>query len=262
MISRTMALPRPWIGVFGFFLVAAANVGAQNFDDVEIKTTAVAGSVYVLEGLGGNIGVLVGDDGILLVDDQFAPLADKIRSALAELSPNPIVFVLNTHVHGDHTGGNAVFGREAPVVAHTHVRDRLTEVLEKKLAETVTTNSLPVVTFDESLTLHLNGEEIEMIHLPAGHTDGDAVVLFKTSNVVHVGDLFHNGRNPIVDPTNGGTVDGYLANVAALLERLPEDVKIIPGHGPLATLDDYRAFYERIRQDPSVFVERPAGRVP
>ena len=161
----------------------------RDFSDVEIKTIHAAGNIYMLEGRGGNIGVSVGSDGILMVDDQFEPLADKIEAALKKLSDGQLKFVLNTHFHGDHTGGNEVFGPTAPIIAHTNVRERLKVKLSPE--------GLPIITFDTSLSIHFNGEEIRVIHFPKGHTDGDSVIFFTGANVVHMGDHFFSGRFPL-----------------------------------------------------------------
>ena len=164
---------------------------------MQIKATKVAGNVYMLEGAGGNIGVSVGDDGILIVDDQFAPLADKIRAALKALADKKLRFILNTHWHGDHTGGNVAFGPEATIIAHDNVRKRLSTEQKSRSSKAPRRASpkeaLPVITFDQSLSVHFNGEEIRAIHYPQGHTDGDSVIFFTASNVVHLGDDFFAG---------------------------------------------------------------------
>jgi cyclase len=203
----------------------------RNFDNVEIKATKVAGSVYMLTGAGGNIGVSVGDDGIVIVDDQFAPLAPKIREALRGITTKPFRFVVNTHFHGDHTGGNTVFGREAPIVAHENVRKRLRTGSGQ--TPPAPAEALPIITFDANMMIHLNGEDIRASHFPHGHTDGDSVIYFTQSNVVHMGDHFFNGMFPFIDLASGGTVRGLIANVEYVLATLPPDAKIIPGHGPL-----------------------------
>jgi len=229
--------------------VLSAPIRAQqDYSDVEIKTTHVAGKVYMLEGRGGNIGVSVGNDGILMVDDQFAPLADKIRAALKQLGEGKLEFVLNTHWHGDHTGGNPQFGPEAPIIAHTNVRQRLAteQKLFDRVVEPLPKEGLPVITFDESVSVHFNGEEIRVIHFPHGHTDGDSVVFFTGSNVVHLGDDLFNGMFPFVDLDHGGDVEGMARNVAAVIARLPADVKVIPGHGPLASLEDLKTFHRML----------------
>ena len=186
----------------------------RDFSRIEIKTTHVAGSIYMLEGAGGNIGVSVGPDGILLVDDQFAPLAEKIRNALKALGEGPLKFLVNTHFHGDHTGGNVVFGAEAHIISHANVRKRLQMKSPSKEA-------LPVVTFGDSLSIHFNGEEIRVMHFPNSHTDGDSVVFFTGSNVVHTGDLFFSGRFPYVDLDSGGDMEGLIKHITDLLTELP-----------------------------------------
>ncbi|MCH7993678.1 MAG: MBL fold metallo-hydrolase [Planctomycetes bacterium] len=237
-----------------FSSVAAAQ---RDYSGVKIETTHVAGPIYMLEGSGGNIGVSAGEDGILIVDDQFAPLADKIRAALAKINKGDLQFVLNTHWHGDHVGGNVEFGREAAIVAHTNVRRRLSTV-QKLFGETkdpLPKHALPVITFDDSLSIHFNGEEIHVLHFPHGHTDGDSVVFFNKSNVVHMGDHHFAGMFPFVDLDHGGDVVGMARNVKTVIDRLPPDVKIIPGHGPLSTLDDLKA-YHRMLTGTTAFVRK------
>jgi cyclase len=185
------------VSVVVLLAVSAVSADAQrNFDGVEVKATRVTDYVYMLTGAGGNIAASVGDDGILIVDDQCEPLADKIRAALGELSEGKLQFVLNTHYHGDHTGGNSVFGDAAHIVAHANVRKRLSE-------EGKPDTALPVITFTESLTIHFNGEEIRAVHFPNGHTDSDSVIYFPHANVVHMGDHFFSGRFPYVDIDGG-----------------------------------------------------------
>jgi glyoxylase-like metal-dependent hydrolase (beta-lactamase superfamily II) len=241
-------------------VLAAASAGAQqrDFSKVEMKATPVAGKVWMLEGAGGNIGVSVGSDGILIVDDQFAPLADKIRAALKGLGQGKLKFVLNTHWHGDHTGGNEVFGPEAPIIAHDNVRKRLAEgmTIPDRTVAPAPPQALPVVTFDESLSIHFNGEEIEVIHFPHGHTDGDSVIFFTGSKVVHMGDDFFAGRFPFVDLASGGDVQGLTKNIEAVLKRLPADAKIIPGHGPLSTRQDLERFHRMLVETTDVVRQR------
>ncbi len=217
----------------------------RDFSNVQIKATHVRGAVHMLQGAGGNIGVSVGEDGILIVDDQFAPLADRIRKALREIDQGKVRLVLNTHWHQDHTGGNVEFGTEAAVVAHENVRKRLATPQRVRGEEVGPSPSkaLPIITFDESLTIHFNGEEIRMFHLPHGHTDGDSAVFFAKSNVVHMGDLFFAGKFPFVDLDSGGDVEGYTKNVETILKMIPADAMVIPGHGPLSTVEDLKAFH-------------------
>ena len=247
-------------------LFVAIPVHAQQPDlsKVEIKSTKVAGNVYMLEGAGGNIGVSVGADGVLIVDDQFAPLADKIRASLKTLGQGKLRFILNTHWHGDHTGSNAAFGPEATIVAHDNVRKRLsTEQRLEFFKQTVPASpkeALPVITFDQSLTVHFNGEEIRAIHFPNGHTDGDSVIFFTTSNVVHLGDDFFSGRFPFVDLDSGGSVEGLTKNVGELITKIPADAKLIPGHGPISTLDDLKAYHRMLVATTTIVRDKVAAK--
>lgn len=233
-------------------LTGSAPAQQQDFAKVEIKVQPVAGSVYMLEGAGGNIGVSVGSDGVLIIDDQFAPLADKIRAALRSINPGPLKFVLNTHWHGDHTGGNPAFGTEAPIIAHDNVRRRLTGELPPATpnpnAQPMAKEGLPVITYAQSASVHFNGEEIRLIHFPKGHTDGDTVIYFTKSNVVHMGDDMMTGRFPFVDFSSGGSVEGLERNIGEVIKMLPPGVKVIPGHGPLATLDDVKAYHQVLQE--------------
>ncbi|WP_438003912.1 MBL fold metallo-hydrolase [Sorangium sp. So ce321] len=220
----------------------------DQFAKVEIKAEKVAGAVYMLEGSGGNIAVSVGDDGIVIVDDQFAPLAPKIKAALKGITDRPVRFVLNTHWHFDHTGGNAIFGAGAPIVAHENVRKRLVSGGPKATVGDKTIDAippaskeaLPVVTFQDKISIHLNGEEIRAIHIPSGHTDGDAVVYFTKSNVVHMGDDFVTYGFPFVDLVSGGSVKGLIAAIDRVVKELPADVKVIPGHGKVSGVEDMK----------------------
>ncbi len=239
---------KTYILIVALILVCGSGIQAQDFSKVEIKVHKVSGNIYMLEGGGGNIGVSVGPDGILIVDDQYAPLADKIKAALKTLGEGKLKFILNTHWHGDHTGGNATFGPEAPIIAHTNVRKRLAEGLDLPGRQTKPSpkEALPVITFDESLSVHFNGEEIRVIHVPPGHTDGDSVIYFTAANVVHMGDQFFVDRFPFVDLASGGDVEGYTKNVGDVLAKLPAGVKIIPGHGALATPEDLKRFHNML----------------
>ncbi|HEX6190516.1 MAG TPA: MBL fold metallo-hydrolase [Pyrinomonadaceae bacterium] len=228
-------------------LAASQTVFAQqDWSKVEIKSTKVNGNVYMLQGAGGNIGVSVGADGILIVDDQYAPLADKIKAALKTLGEGKLKFILNTHWHGDHTGGNAAFSSEGSIIAHTNVRKRLAEgmTITGRTTPPAAKEALPIITFDQSVSVHFNGEEIRALHFPRGHTDGDAVIYFTSANVVHMGDLFFNGMFPFVDIDSGGDVEGYIKNVGEVLGKLPAGARIIAGHGPLATADDLKRFHD------------------
>jgi len=243
-----------------FPLTAAAQT---DFSKVEIKATKVNGNVYMLEGAGGNIGVSVGDDGILIVDDQFAPLADKIRAALKGIADKKLRFILNTHWHGDHTGGNVAFGPEAPIIAHDNVRKRLATEQKSAVFNRTTPASpreaLPVITFNQSLSVHFNGEEIRAIHYPQGHTDGDSVIFFSASNVVHLGDDFFAGRFPFVDLESGGSVAGLIKNIGEIIGKIPEGAKLIPGHGPISTLDDLKSYHRMLQQTTNIVRQKIAS---
>ena len=246
-------------------LALALTVSAQNdLSKVEIKATKINGNVYMLEGAGGNIGVSVGTDGILIVDDQFAPLADKIKAALKQLGEGKLKFILNTHWHNDHTGGNVKFGPEAPIIAQTNVRKRLSTEQRSEFFKNTTPASpkeaLPVITFDESLSVHFNGEEIKVIHFPQGHTDGDSVIFFTTSNVVHMGDDFFAGSFPFVDLESGGSVQGLTKNVGEILTKLPPGVKLIPGHGPISTADDLKAYHRMLVETTEIVRKKMAAK--
>lgn len=223
-----------------------------DFESVKIAVTPVAGNVYMLEGAGGNIGVSTGPDGVLMVDDQFAPLAPKIREAIASIAKdNPAIgFLINTHYHFDHSGGNPEFGKEARIVAHTNVRKRVTTTqnVVGRTIDPLPPEGWPVITYDDSVSIHFNGEEVKLMHLPGGHTDGDTVVFFTVAKVIHTGDLFVNGKFPFVDLQGGGDIGNYAANVAKILEMAPADAKIIPGHGPLATVADLQAFQQMLTE--------------
>lgn len=243
-------------------LAATQTVLAQqDLSKVEIKSTKVAGNVYMLQGAGGNIGVSVGTDGILIVDDQFAPLADKIKAALKTLGEGKLKFILNTHWHGDHTGGNAAFSSEGSIIAHTNVRKRLAEGMNitGRTVQPAPKEALPVITFDHNVSVHFNGEEIRVLHFPRGHTDGDAIIFFTNSNVVHMGDVFFNGMFPFVDIDSGGDVDGYIKNVGEVLAKLPAGAKIIPGHGPLAAAEDLKRFHDMMLKTTDIVRKKMAA---
>lgn len=234
------------------FALVSLAMAQQDFSKVEIKATHVAKNIYMLEGSGGNIGVSVGADGILIVDDQFAPLAEKIEAALKQLNPGKLKFVLNTHYHGDHTGGNAHFGRQGHIIAHTNVRKRLGGKPGDSKPE------LPIITFDDSLSVHFNGEEIKLMHVPPGHTDSDSIIHFTGANVVHMGDSFFSGRFPNIDLAGGGDVRGYIRNVEDAMKKIPADAKVIPGHGPLSTLKEMKEFHAMLVETSGI-VEKAIG---
>jgi len=236
----------------------AARAQDQDFSKVQIKVTKVAGNIYMLEGAGGNIAASVGEDGIVIVDDQYAPLADKIQTALKDLgiTNKPVRFVINTHYHGDHTGGNEPFANTgSTVIAQDNVRKRLESGGTagnggslKMEAKPAAKGALPIITFEHDVTVHLNGEDIRALHFPAGHTDGDAVIFFPKNNVVHMGDDFVRYGFPFIDVASGGSVQGMIAATEKATAQLPPDVKVIPGHGALSNLDDVRAYTQMLKE--------------
>lgn len=235
--------------------VLAPAATAQNWDAVEVRSEPVNGNIYVLFGAGGNIGVSVGDDGVFIVDDQFAPLTEKIKTAIAGLSDKPIRFAINTHYHGDHTGGNENLGRDGTViVAHDNVRIRMAAGTAIKAFNNTTPPqegfALPVLTFNDQAALHLNGEQTRLHHVSNAHTDGDSVVHFEGSNVIHMGDTFFHERFPFIDVENGGSVDGVIAAADKVLAIADDATRIIPGHGPVTDregLTQYRDMLATVR---------------
>src|SRR5436305_7639255 len=245
-----------------------ATAQQQDFSKVQIKATKVSGNIYMLEGAGGNIAASIGEDGIVIVDDQFAPLADKIQASLKGLgiTDKPVRFVINTHYHGDHTGGNAPFSTSgSTVIAQDNVRKRLEAGgtagnggsihMENKPAEKA---ALPIITFEHDVTVHLNGEDIRALHFPAGHTDGDSIIFFPKNNVVHMGDDFVRYGFPFIDVASGGSVQGIIDAMEKTAAQLPADVKVIPGHGALSNLDDVRA-YTKMLKETSAVVQKELG---
>lgn len=227
----------------------------DDFSKVEIKVSKVGGNVYMLKGAGGNIGFSAGRDGVVLVDDQFAPLAGRIKAALKAVTDKPVRFVINTHYHFDHIDGNASFQKDAPVIAHHNVRKRLESGgtpgnlgsvnQEMKPAHS---EALPILTFSQDVTIHLNGEDIRVLHYPSGHTDGDSMIFFPESNVVHMGDDFVTYGFPFIDLAGGGSVEGMIVAAEYVIARMPADVKVIPGHGTVSSLGDVRLYVEMIKE--------------
>jgi glyoxylase-like metal-dependent hydrolase (beta-lactamase superfamily II) len=245
------------IGLLGLGLLLGGVVSAaqeQDFSKVEMKVTKVAGDVYMLQGAGGNIGASVGEDGIVIVDDQFAPLAEKIQAALKGITDKPVRFIINTHYHGDHTGGNAYFQKQASIIAHDNVRKRLESGGTAGNGASIHMDvkpspkeALPIITFDHDVTVHLNGEDIRALYFPAGHTDGDSIIFFPKSNVVHMGDDFVTYGFPFIDVDSGGSINGMIEGVEKVIGQVPADVKIIPGHGQVSNLDDVRAYLTMLK---------------
>jgi len=238
--------------VFGISLVAgAAYAQQQDFDEVTIKTTKITEGVYMLEGAGGNIGLSVGDDGVVVIDDQFAPLTPKIQAAIAAITPKPIKFVLNTHWHGDHVGGNEnMAAAGAVIIAHDNVRKRMSveqfiEMMKRKVPASPP-KALPIVTFSTDVTLHLNGEDLHIISAGPAHTDGDAIVVFPKAKVVHMGDCFMTISYPFVDLSSGGNFDGFVAAADKVLGMADDSFKIIPGHGALSSKTDLKSWRDML----------------
>lgn len=223
-----------------FLLICSPLFAFQNMDDVKIEITPVNGNVYMVQGAGGNIGVLTGEDGVFMIDDQFAALSSRILDKVKTLSDKPVKFLVNTHHHGDHTGGNANLSNQGALIfAHENVR--------KRLKNDTVINGLPVVTFDENISLHLNNNDIMVVHVHNAHTDGDALIYFPQSNVLHTGDTFFNGRFPYIDLESGGSVDGDIEAAETGLSFINESTRIIPGHGDIANYEDYKAYLNMLK---------------
>ena len=238
-----------------FMAQPGAYSATPDFANVQIQTEKVADNVFMLVGAGGNIGVSAGKDCVLMIDTSYAPLADKIKAAIAQVSGKPIQYVVNTHWHQDHVGGNENFVKAgATVVAHENVRKRVsTEQFVKLLNKTVPPlpeSALPVITFSQDVTFHLNGNEIFIFHIERAHTDGDAIVHFKKSNVIHMGDIYFNGMYPFIDLSAGGSINGMIAAVERILLLCDQNTKVIPGHGHLsdkAELEEYLKMLVAVR---------------
>ena len=224
---------------------------AQDFSKVQIEHQALGGSVYMMTGYGGNIGVSAGADGVLIIDDQFEPLAEKIAAILKGIVDKPVKYVVNTHYHGDHTGSNVWFKKvhDATVFAHDNVRVRMG--LDSKNTQA----SLPVVTYEDGIKFHFNGDTIHIIHLGHGHTDGDSIIYFEGADVLHAGDLFFNGMFPYIALAGGGNVKGYMRGIESMLTMISDTTKIIPGHGPLADKADLQKVLQMLRETSKTIAE-------
>jgi len=234
--------------VFVALICAYANLYAQrNWDEIKIVAENVSDNIYMLKGSGGNIGVITGPDGTLMIDSQFAPLSEKIKAAIHELSDTSIVYLVNTHWHGDHTGGNENFGMDgATIIAHDNVRERLTTENVRPFRGTTPPApemAWPVITFNDEMSLHINGESLHLFHVHNAHTDGDSFIYFPKANVLHMGDCFFKDRFPYIDTDLGGSVAGAISAVEKAFMICDEETKIIPGHGDLASLEDLRKYF-------------------
>ena len=230
-----------------------AQAQGMDFSKVEIQAQKLNDTTWMLMGAGGNLGLSVGEDAVFLIDDQFAPMAPKIKAAIAKLTTKPVQFLLNTHFHFDHTGGNEAFGKEgAWIVAHDNVRRRMsTDQLISLVGNTSKQNAspkaaLPVVTVAGEISFHINGDEVHAFHVPRAHTDGDLIVHFRKGDVVHMGDTFFNGSYPFIDTSSGGTADGLIAAADRVLALATDKTRIIPGHGPLACKADLQAYRDLV----------------
>lgn len=219
-------------------LTFSITAGAQDWDNIQISTTKVTDDLYMLVGEGGNLGVSIGEDGVFLIDDQYAPLTEKILAAIRELSTDEIHFVFNTHYHGDHTGGNENLGKLGiDIVAHDNVYKRLH-------AEKMAKEGLPIITFNDQLTFHLNGMDIKARYYPSAHTDTDSIVYFNGKNVIHMGDTFFNESYPYVDVSGGGSWKGLLSTIKDTINNIDDETQIIPGHGPLTNKAGLILYYD------------------
>jgi len=242
---KTLRAVSVWLVLLSFRVAFADD----DFSKEVVKATPLTSTLYMLEGAGGNITASIGTDGVLLVDDDFAPMAEKLVAKLKELKGASPRFIINTHFHYDHTGGNEVFGSTATIIAATAVRERLMteQVLWKEQHPPEPAQALPILTFENSLSLHINDDEVRVLHLAKGHTDGDTVVFFKQGKVVSMGDLYFSGMFPIFHPEHNGSLEGYAKNIAKVLQKTPDDGKIVPGHGPLSNKAELKKYHRMIR---------------
>jgi glyoxylase-like metal-dependent hydrolase (beta-lactamase superfamily II) len=232
-------------------LLSVSSAFGQDYDKVQIKTVKTSGNVYMLMGSGGNLGVLAGDDGVFLVDDQFAPLTKKIKDAIGKISDKEIRFLINTHWHFDHVGGNENLGETGSVIiAHENVRKRMStdqfiEFFQKKVPASPKV-ALPIITFTQDLMFHLNGEDIHVFHVNNAHTDGDSIVYFRNSNVIHTGDIYFAGIYPFIDTSSHGSVNGVIDAAQHILSIIDDKTKVIPGHGSLSNKAELSAYVDML----------------
>ena len=255
---------RPFLAGSFFLLLASLPVAAAAQEqEVEYVPTTLSPTVTMIKGRGGNVAVSSGEDGVFVIDDQLKPLTDQLLAAIRQVSDQPIRFVINTHYHGDHVGGNETIGKTgAVIIAHDNIRERMsTDQFNHFWNETTPAwpkESLPVVTFNDQVTLHLNGEAVRVTHVPRGHTDGDSIVYFPASNVLHMGDIFFNGLYPYIDLDGGGTIQGLVAAVELGISMANDETRVIPGHGPMSDLQglsEYHAFLTKARDNVQALVD-------
>lgn len=226
-----------------------AAMSQTNFDTVKIRPFKLTDNLYMLTGAGGNIALLTGSDGVLMVDDQYAPLSEKIREAVNALDPGGVKYIINTHLHGDHTGGNEYFRKlGVTLMAHENVRSRMMKelVTPQRTIPPRPREAWPVITVQTAMAVHLNGEDVEVVHLDPGHTDGDMMIFFKGANVMHTGDAFVRSGYPRIDGGNGGSFTGYISSLERLYAAANESTRVIPGHGKLAVKADIKAFRDKL----------------
>ena len=237
-------------------IIYALSVMAYSQDEeINIETINLTNKVYMLTGEGGNIAVFIGDDGVFVIDDQYAHLSDKIQGAIKNLSDKSIIFLVNTHHHGDHTGGNEnMTNLGATIIAHDNVRKRLSNQTDSE-GNTLPIKALPVITFNDKLSLHINGEQVLVFHVDNAHTDGDALLYFTESNVLHTGDNYFNGLYPYIDLNSGGSVNGYIDAVKRALIVIDDETKIIPGHGKQSNKKEYLTFLNMLESLKATILE-------
>jgi len=256
---------RPLIAsAFVTLAVVLATPSFAQVQEVEYIATPLSSTVTMIKGKGGNIAVSSGEDGVFIIDDQLKPLTDQLLASISKVSDRPIRFVINTHYHGDHVGGNETLGAAGSVIiAHDNIRKRMTTDQFSNFMNSTTPawpkDSLPVVTFNDQVTLHLNGEAVTVTHVPRGHTDGDSIVYFPDSNVLHMGDIFFNGLYPYIDLDGGGSIQGMIAAVELGIGMADAETQIIPGHGPLSDLNsmrEYHAFLTKARDNVQALIDQ------
>lgn len=231
------------------FLLGATITGFSQRQEVQIKTTKITDQFYMLEGQGGNIGVFIGDDAVFMIDDQFAPLTPKILAAIQKITPKKVDYLINTHWHGDHSGGNENMSKEGALIfAHDNVRKRMSKESTRwgKTVPASPKKALPVITFDKDMTFHINGDDILATHVHKAHTDGDALIYFANNNVLHTGDSYFQKGFPYIDLTSGGSIDGYIEGIQKMLLLIDDETKVVPGHGKVSSKAELKTYLEML----------------